>query len=83
MKIISIVGARPNFMKIAPFCRVLAGHPEVEHVLAHTGQHYDARMSDSFFVDLGILKDSGHAVAGDGIHTKKGKTTTYEHLQFP
>ena len=48
-----VLGARPNFMKAAPVIRALAvaGH---EQVLIHTGQHYDARMSDVFFTDLGL-----------------------------
>ena len=41
MKIISVVGARPNFMKIAPFCKELKKHADVQHILVHTGQHYD------------------------------------------
>src|SRR5688572_5918655 len=53
MRILSIVGARPNFMKVAPVHAALgaAGH---ESVLVHTGQHYDAQMSDVFFTDLGM-----------------------------
>lgn len=54
MKIISVVGARPNFMKIAPIMDELKKHPEIESLLVHTGQHYDETMSDSFFKDLGI-----------------------------
>ena len=51
--IVSVVGARPNFMKVAPLCRALAPHAAaVRHVLVHTGQHYDAAMSESFFSDL-------------------------------
>jgi len=50
MKIISVVGARPNFMKIAPFIKAIELHNEsagqkVKHLLVHTGQHYDDRMS--------------------------------------
>ena len=47
MKIVSVVGARPNFMKVAPLCRALKAYSRVEHVLVHTGQHYDVRMSGS------------------------------------
>jgi len=75
MKIISVVGARPNFMKIAPFCKALSKHPEVQHVLVHTGQHYDVRMSDSFFVDLGIPEPDVHLNIGSGSHAEQvGKT---------
>ncbi len=53
MKIVSVVGARPQFVKLAPIHRaaVAAG---VEHVIVHTGQHYDPMLSDVFFEDLGI-----------------------------
>ena len=61
MKIISVVGARPNFMKIAPFCRAIEKHNEtanainhIDHILVHTGQHYDDRMSQAFFEALNI-----------------------------
>ncbi len=54
MRIISIAGARPNFMKIAPIVAALEQVPEVEHLLVHTGQHYDQEMSDVFFRDLSI-----------------------------
>ena len=51
MKALVVAGARPNFMKVAPILRALAasGH---QGVLVHTGQHYDAAMSDAFFADL-------------------------------
>ena len=53
MKIISVVGARPNFMKIAPFIRAIKvknknSNHKIEHILLHTGQHYDNAMSKSF-----------------------------------
>jgi UDP-N-acetylglucosamine 2-epimerase (non-hydrolysing) len=75
MKIISIVGARPNFMKIAPFARVIevynASHPPIEHILLHTGQHYDSRMSDSFFKDLGIPEPQINLEIGSGTHAEQ------------
>jgi len=75
MKILSVVGARPNFMKIAPFCRELSKHPEFNHVLVHTGQHYDTRMSDSFFLDLDIPAPDIHLNIGSGTHAEQvGKT---------
>ena len=54
MKIISVVGARPNLMKIAPFINAIKMHNQkfkssVNHYLVHTGQHYDTDMSDIFF----------------------------------
>ena len=54
MKIINIVGARPNFMKIAPLMEAYKAFPDIEPLLVHTGQHYDERMSDLFFRQLGI-----------------------------
>ena len=80
MKILSIVGARPNFMKIAPFVRALKNHPsfkagEVSHFLLHTGQHYDDRMSESFFRDLGIPQPDLNLEIGSGTHAEQvGKT---------
>ncbi len=54
MKIINVVGARPNFMKIAPLIHEYKKQPEIETLLVHTGQHYDEKMSKLFFEDLGI-----------------------------
>ena len=53
MKILNIVGARPNFMKMAPIIEAMNAHPDkIQYKLVHTGQHYDA----SFFIDLGMPK---------------------------
>ena len=54
MRVLSIVGARPNFMKLAPLDRALRAHTEAQHVIVHTGQHYDREMSATFFADLEI-----------------------------
>ena len=54
MRILSIVGARPQFVKAAAMCRAVAAHPDISDHIIHTGQHYDARMSDVFFEELGI-----------------------------
>jgi UDP-N-acetylglucosamine 2-epimerase (non-hydrolysing) len=54
VKIVAVVGARPNFVKIAPIMAELADYRNVTTTLVHTGQHYDAGMSDSFFADLEI-----------------------------
>lgn len=67
MKVLVVAGARPNFMKVAPILRALdaAGH---ESILVHTGQHYDAAMSDTFFSELGIKAPDFHLGVGTGSH---------------
>jgi len=54
MKILSVVGARPNFVKIAALMAEMRKHPGIRPLLVHTGQHYDPEMSDAFFQELGI-----------------------------
>lgn len=68
MKIVNVVGARPNFMKIAPIMRAMERYPEITPILVHTGQHYDGNMSDAFFKDLEILKPDVHLGVGSGTH---------------
>jgi len=69
MRILSVVGARPNFMKVAPIVRAFARHTHpFESVLVHTGQHYDAKMSDSFFRDLGMPHPDFNLEVGSGSH---------------
>ncbi|MDD3534862.1 MAG: UDP-N-acetylglucosamine 2-epimerase (non-hydrolyzing) [Candidatus Cloacimonetes bacterium] len=64
-----IVGARPNFMKMAPLYKQLKKENEIfEPVLIHTGQHYDERMSKLFFVDLGMPEPSAYLDVGSGTH---------------
>ncbi len=68
-KIISVVGARPNFMKIAPFCHEIDRYPdEFEHVLVHTGQHYDKKMSATFFGELEIPEPDINLEVGSDSH---------------
>ena len=66
--ILHVVGARPNFMKIAPILRAGKERHEWQHVLVHTGQHYDSNMSDSFFRDLQIPAPDIHLGVGSGSH---------------
>src|ERR1700740_937205 len=69
MRVLSVVGARPNFMKVAPIIRAMAAHPQrFESVLVHTGQHYDVRMSDSFFRDLQMPAPDFNLEVGSGSH---------------
>ncbi len=67
MRVVSVVGARPQFVKLCPVAAALveAGH---EHVIVHTGQHYDDRLSDVFFTDLGIPAPGVHLGIGSGSH---------------
>lgn len=75
MKIVSVVGARPNFMKVAPLCRAFRSCPEVKHVLVHTGQHYDVRMSEQFFRELDIPQPDVNLGIGSGTHAEQvGRT---------
>ena len=72
MKVINVVGARPNFMKMAPIIEAMNHHPkEIQHLLVHTGQHYDEKMSKSFFVDLGMPKPDIDLEVGSGSHAEQ------------
>lgn len=72
MKVVNIVGARPNFMKMAPIIEAMNKYPEqIHHVLVHTGQHYDEKMSQSFFVDLGMPKPDINLEVGSGSHAEQ------------
>jgi len=67
--VLYVVGARPNFVKMAPVVREMrARAPELRHVLAHTGQHYDAEMSDVFFDQLGMPRPDYLLGVGSGTH---------------
>lgn len=66
MKVLSVVGARPQFVKLAPIAHALAGR--CEHVIVHTGQHYDERLSQVFFDDLAIPRPDVDLGIGSGGH---------------
>jgi UDP-N-acetylglucosamine 2-epimerase (non-hydrolysing) len=70
---IRVVGARPNFMKVAPLMRAIAScnkkqKAAIRSILVHTGQHYDANMSDAFFRDLRLPEPDLHLGVGSGSH---------------
>ncbi|MGH9486488.1 MAG: non-hydrolyzing UDP-N-acetylglucosamine 2-epimerase [Terriglobales bacterium] len=68
MLVLSVVGARPNFMKIAPLARELRLQPDMQHLLVHSGQHYDDALSGSFFRDLGLPQPDINLGVGSGSH---------------
>ncbi len=71
-KIISVVGARPNFMKVAPIYRAFKKYEDkIEHLICHTGQHYDEKMSKVFFDDLELPKPHYYLGIGSGSHAEQ------------
>jgi UDP-GlcNAc3NAcA epimerase len=68
MKVATIVGARPQFIKAAAVSRVLRTRSQMDETLIHTGQHYDENMSDVFFEELEIPKPNFHLGIGSGTH---------------
>src|SRR5215213_11684362 len=72
LKVINVVGARPNFMKVAPIVEAMRRRRgEFEPVVLHTGQHYDERMSDAFFRDLGLPAPDVHLGVGSASHAQQ------------
>lgn len=69
-RIVSVVGTRPNFMKVAPVVVELDRRGESEHILIHTGQHYDAAMSEVFFEQLGVGEPDVRLDVGSGSHAQ-------------
>jgi UDP-GlcNAc3NAcA epimerase len=67
-RIVTVVGARPQFIKAAAVSRAVAARTDVEELLVHTGQHYDENMSDIFFAELGIPRPAQHLGIGGGGH---------------
>jgi UDP-N-acetylglucosamine 2-epimerase (non-hydrolysing) len=68
MRWLSMVGARPNFMKIAPIVDELKKYANIEHCLVHSGQHYDELLSGNFFADLGLPKPDVNLEVGSSTH---------------
>jgi len=72
MKILHVVGARPNFMKIAPIMHAMSRYPDrLAQILVHTGQHYDDEMSQVFFDDLGLPQPDVYLGVGSGSHAEQ------------
>ena len=77
LKIMNVVGARPNFMKIAPLIEEMRKHSEIDATLVHTGQHYDGPMSKLFFEDLKLPQPDVYLGVGSAEHGKQtGKIMT-------
>ena len=71
MNVFHVVGARPNFMKVAPVMNALKTRENIVQTLVHTGQHYDANMSDVFFEQLGIPAPDVNLAVGSGTHARQ------------
>ena len=71
LTLLHIVGARPNFMKLAPVFLAGQARPDIHQVVVHTGQHYDRNMSDRFFEDLGVPMPDENLGVGSGTHAEQ------------
>jgi UDP-N-acetylglucosamine 2-epimerase (non-hydrolysing) len=71
MRVLNVVGARPNLMKIAPLVEEMQRHPDIEQRLLHTGQHYDDSMSQVFFEELGIPRPDVYLGVGSASHAEQ------------
>ncbi len=80
MIVMHVVGARPNFMKVAPVRIALAGNAGVKQILVHTGQHYDTFMSDVFFEQLGIPEPDHNLGVGSASHAQQ-TAQIMQHLE--
>src|SRR5260370_37531381 len=69
--ILHVVGARPNFMKVAPVIRALAEYGSIRQTLVHTGQHYDFNLSETFFQELEMPAPDVNLLVGSGSHAQQ------------
>ena len=74
MKIITILGVRPQFVKAAPVSRIIRS--ELSEIYIHTGQHYDKDMSDIFFEEMSIPRPDYNLAVGSGTHAKQTPSPT-------
>jgi len=82
IKILNVVGARPNMMKMAPLVTEMARHAEIEQRLLHTGQHYDDNMSRVFFEELGLPAPDIYLGVGSGSHARQTAQIMVEFEQI-
>src|SRR4051794_16278212 len=81
MRTLSIVGTRPNFVKMAPvLARLVAQMPDAQHTVVHTGQHYDRLMSQVFLEELGVPEPTHRLDVGSGTHAQQ-TARTMERLE--
>src|ERR1035441_6895299 len=82
MKIVTVAGARPNFMKVAPILAALRRRSGATTLLVHTGQHYDQAMSGNFLRDLGIPEPDTNLEVGSGSHAEQTGRTMIAFERF-
>ncbi len=82
MKVVNVVGARPNFVKIAPLMQAMTRSNNLEPVLLHTGQHYDYNMSESFFRELEIPEPDVYLNVGSDTHGRQVAKIMKEFDEF-
>src|ERR1700753_440174 len=81
MRILYVVGTRPNFVKTAPVISAMRGRlPDGEHIIVHTGQHYDRLMSEVFLEELGVPAPDHMLEVGSGTHAQQ-TARTMERLE--
>ncbi len=82
VRVVLVAGARPNFMKAAPVLRAMSASERLDPQLVHTGQHYDAAMSDAFFADLEIPEPDVSLGVGSGTHAEQTARVMVEFERY-